>query len=112
MATVRNPLAGFAITIFGALALSFLVCFPYKFLPQPELVYFYLPFALFGGGMLSGRSGFLGIVGFVGGTLGGFLGIFAFQQLPFVPHTWPLWAAHGTVPFCLVFRATFWAARP
>jgi len=91
MATVRNPLAGFAITIFGALALAFLVCFPYKFLPQPELVYFYLPFALFGVGMLSGRSGFLGTLGFVGATLGGFLGIYAFQQLPFVPQTWPLW---------------------
>jgi len=105
MATVRNPLAGFAITIFGALALSFLVCFPYKFLPQPELVYFYLPFALFGGGMLSGRSGFLGIVGFVGGTLGGFLGIFAFQQLPFVPQTWPLWPVEWTFLLDFAFGA-------
>ena len=90
MATVRNPLAGFAITIFGALALAFLVGVPILFLPQPELVYFYLPFALFGVGMLSGRSGFLGLLGFVGGTLGGFVGLYTFQTL-FVPQGWPLW---------------------
>src|SRR5437773_1147213 len=81
MATVRNPLAGFAITIFGALALAFLAGIPILFLPQAELVYFYLPFALFGVGMLSGRSGFLGTLGFVGGTLGGFVGIYVFQTL-------------------------------
>src|SRR5438552_8478312 len=79
MATVRNPLAGFAITIFGALALAFLAGIPILFLPQAELVYFYLPFALFGVGMLSGRSGFLGTLGFVGGTLGGFVGIYVFH---------------------------------
>src|SRR5438046_8828383 len=90
MATVRNPLAGFAITIFGALALAFLAGIPILFLPQAELVYFYLPFALFGVGMLSGRSGFLGTLGFVGGTLGGFVGFYVFQTL-FVPQGWPFW---------------------
>src|SRR5207244_9605104 len=87
MATVRNPLAGFAITIFGALALAFLAGIPILFLPQAELVYFYLPFALFGVGMLSGRSGFLGTLGFVGGTLGGFVGIYVFQTLRSEEHT-------------------------
>src|SRR2546423_12051349 len=91
-ATVRNPLAGFAITIFGAIALAFLAGIPILFLPQAELVYFYLPFALFGVGMLSGRSGFLGTLGFVGGTLGGFVGIYVFQTL-FVPQGWPIWPA-------------------
>src|SRR5438046_9065663 len=90
MATVRNPLAGFAITIFGALALAFLAGIPILFLPQAELVYFYLPFALFGVGMLSGRSGFLGTLGFVGGTVGGSVGVYAFQPL-FVPQGWPMW---------------------
>ncbi len=101
MATVRNPLAGFAITIFGALALAFLAGIPILFLPQAELVYFYLPFALFGVGMLSGRSGFLGTLGFVGGTLGGFVGIYVFQTL-FVPRAGrsgpPAWRSSWTSP--------------
>jgi ribosomal protein L40E len=77
MARVRNPLAGFVITIFAALGFSFIIGVPILFFPQPELVYFYLPFALFGIGMYAGRSGFLGALGFVGGTI--------------VPQGWPLW---------------------
>jgi len=45
MARVRNPLAGFAITIFASLGFSFIMGVPILFFPQPELVYFYLPFA-------------------------------------------------------------------
>lgn len=104
MATVRNPLAGFGITIFAALPLCFLVGIPFLFLPQAELVYFYLPFALFGVGMLSGRSGFLGILGFVGGTLGGFVGIYLFQSL-FVPQGWPIWPAGLAILLDLAFGA-------
>src|SRR2546430_11703509 len=89
MAAVRNPLAGFAITIFGALALAFLVGIPLLFLPQAELVFFYLPFALFGVGMLPGRTGFLGTHGFVGRTRGGSLGAYVFQTL-FVPQRCPI----------------------
>lgn len=96
MTSIRNPLAGFGITIFGALALSFLAGIPVLFLPQRELVYFYLPFALFGVGMFSGRSGFLGSLGFIGATLGGFVGIHAFQLL-FVPQGWPMWSADWTI---------------
>jgi hypothetical protein len=92
MARVRNPLAGFAITIFAALGLSFLIGVPILFFPQPELVYFYLPFALFGIGMYAGRSGFLGALGFVGGTIGSFVGVYLFQST-FVPQGWPLWPA-------------------
>src|SRR5207237_1787732 len=102
--TVRNPLAGFAITIFGALALAFLAGIPILFLPQAELVYFYLPFALFGVGMLSGRSGFLGTLGFVGGTLGGFVGIYVFQTL-FVPQGWPIWPAGLAILLDFAFGA-------
>jgi len=105
MATVRNPLAGFAITIFGALALAFLAGIPILFLPQAELVYFYLPFALFGVGMLSGRSGFLGTLGFVGGTLGGFVGTYVFQTL-FVPQGWPIWPAGLAILLDFAFGAS------
>src|SRR2546426_2512922 len=95
MPTVRNPLAGFALTIVGALGLSFLVGVPFiLFVPQFDrgLIYFYLPFALFGAGFFAGRTTFLGSLGFLGGTLGGFIGIYAFQSL-FVPQGWPLWPA-------------------
>src|SRR2546428_12157640 len=95
MPTVRNPLAGFALTIVGALGLAFLVGVPFiLFVPQFDrgLIYFYLPFALFGAGFFAGRTTFLGSLGFLGGTLGGFIGIYAFQSL-FVPQGWPLWPA-------------------
>src|SRR5207247_5724805 len=81
MAKVRNPLAGFGITIASALGFSFFMCVPILFLPQAELVYFYLPFALFGVGAFSGRSGFLGTLGFIGATMGAFLGVYAFQSV-------------------------------
>src|SRR2546426_2406762 len=93
MATVRNPLAGFALTIVGALGLAFLVGVPFiLFVPQFDrgLIYFYLPFALFGAGFFAGRTTFLGSLGFLGATLGGFIGLYAFQSL-FVPQGWPLW---------------------
>src|SRR2546428_5202944 len=95
MPTVRNPLAGFALTIVGALGLAFLVGVPFiLFVPQFDrgLLYFYLPLALFGAGFFAGRTTFLGSLGFLGGTLGGFIGIYAFQSL-FVPQGWPLWPA-------------------
>lgn len=94
MATVRNPLAGFALTILGTLGLAFLVGIPILFLPEFDrgLVYFYLPFAFFGAGFFAGRTTFLGSVGFLGGTIGGFLSIYAFQSL-FVSQGWPLWPA-------------------
>src|SRR2546422_3335027 len=63
MPTVRNPLAGFALTIVGALGLAFLVGVPFiLFVPQFDrgLIYFYLPFALFGAGFFAGRTTFLG----------------------------------------------------
>ena len=93
MPTVRNPLAGFALTIVGALGLAFLVGVPFiLFVPQFDrsLIYFYLPFALFGAGFFAGRTTFLGSLGFLGATLGGFIGLYAFQSL-FVPQGWPLW---------------------
>ncbi|MGI0149500.1 MAG: hypothetical protein ACREDF_08230 [Thermoplasmata archaeon] len=104
MVSIRNPLAGFGITIFGALGLSFLAGLPILFLPQRELVYFYLPFALFGIGMFSGRSGFLGSLGFIGAMMGGFVGTQAFQLL-FVPQGWPMWPADLTILMNFAFGA-------
>lgn len=106
MASIRNPLAGFGITIFGALGLSFLAGLPTLFLlqVQRELIYFYLPFALFGVGMFSGRSGFLGSLGFIGATLGGFVGIQTFQLL-FVSQGWPMWPADLAILMNFAFGA-------
>jgi len=104
MASVRNPLAGFGITICVSLGLSFLAGLPVLILPQREIVYFYLPFALFGVGLFAGRGGFLGLVGFVGATLGAFIGTYAVQLL-FVPQGWPMWPADWTVLMTLAFGA-------
>src|SRR2546427_3371102 len=89
---VRNPLAGFGLTILGTLGLSFLAGIPILFLPQRELTYFYFPFALFGVGVFSGRTTFLGSLGFIGGLLGGIAGVWLFQFL-FLPAGWPMWPA-------------------
>jgi len=105
MTPVRNPLAGFAFTIVAASGFSFFMGVPMLFLPQPELVYFYLPFALFGVGMFAGRTTFLGSLGFVGGTVGGFVGIYVFQTL-FVPQGWPLWPAGWELLMALGLGAT------
>src|SRR2546422_6550988 len=87
---VRNPLAGFGLTILGTLGLSFLAGIPILFLPQRELTYFYFPFALFGVGVFSGRTTFLGSLGFIGGPPGGNAGGWVFSFF-FLPARWPLW---------------------
>src|SRR3972149_2562471 len=104
MASVRNPLAGFGITICVSLGLSFLAGLPVVLLPQREIVYFYLPFALFGVWLFAGRGGVPGLVGFVGATLGAFIGTYAVQLL-FVPQGWPMWPADWTVLMTLAFGA-------
>ena len=104
MPAVRNPLMGFALTILGALGLSFLVGVPVLFLPQRELLFFYLPFALFGVGLFAGRTSFLGSLGFVGATVGGFVGVYVFQAL-FMPAGWPMWPAGWEVLLTLAFGA-------
>ena len=104
MPSVRNPLSAFGITIFGSMGLTFLLGVPILFLPWRELVYFYLPFALFGVGIFAGRSGFLGSLGFIGATLGAFMGLYAFQAL-FVPQGWPMWPSGLTILLNLGFAA-------
>ena len=90
MPTVRNPLSGLALTILGALGLSFLVGLPILFLPAREIGLLYLPFVLFGIGMFAGRSSYIGFMGFAGATLGAFVGMYAFRSL-FLPTGWPMW---------------------
>src|SRR2546428_12526579 len=87
---VRNPLAGFGLTILGTLGLSFLAGIPILFLPQRELTYFYFPFALFGVGVFSGRTTFLGSLGFIGGRPGGIPGgwVPPFLFLPAAGRSW------------------------
>ncbi|HKW43436.1 MAG TPA: hypothetical protein VJP06_04535 [Thermoplasmata archaeon] len=89
MVALRNPLAAFAQTVAGTSVLSFLVGVPILFLPQRELVFFYLPFVLFAVGFVSARSSFIGMLGFVGATLGGFVGISAYLLL-LNPSGWPV----------------------
>src|SRR3989442_12655101 len=101
---VRNPLAGFGLTILGTLGLSFLAGIPILFLPQPELTSFYFPFALFGVGVFPGRTTFLGSLGFIGGLLGGIAGVWLFQFL-FLPAGWPMWPASLQVLMTLGFGA-------
>ncbi len=95
--------------IVEALGLSVFIGVPILFLPQPELVYFYLPFALFGVGLFAGRATFLGSLGFVGGTLGGFVGIYLFQlvssQLFLIAVRWPIWPIDWAL-MILAFAAT------
>jgi len=90
MVSVRNPLAGFGITILGTVALSFLVGIPILFLPR-DLAYFYFPFVLFAVGVFAGRTTFIGSLGFMGALIGGIVGVYAFQAL-FLPAGWPLTA--------------------
>lgn len=90
MPTVRNPLSGLALTILGALGLSFLVGLPILFLPAREIGLLYLPFVLFGIGMFAGRSSYIGFMGFAGATLGAFVAMYAFRSL-FLPTGWPMW---------------------
>src|SRR5213592_4688949 len=53
---VRNPLIGFGLTTAAALILSFVISVPVLFFPDVALLLFYLPFALFGAGVLAGHD--------------------------------------------------------
>src|SRR5256886_10686712 len=90
MVSVRNPLAGFGITILGTVALSFLVGIPILFLPR-DLAYFYFPFVLFAVGVFAGRTTFIGSMGFMGALIGGIVRVYALPAL-FLPAGCPLTA--------------------
>lgn len=73
---VRNPLAGFVLTILVALGLSAVLVGPAALLPYLEFRLFYLAFALFGAGVLAGRNAYLGVLGLIGASLGAFVGVY------------------------------------
>jgi len=87
MAPVRNPLAGFALTILVALGLSLLAMAGTLPIPYLEFLLFYLGFALFGVGLVAGRLACLGSLGFVGSYLGAFVGLYLGEVL-FWPNPW------------------------
>ena len=101
---VRNPLIGFGLTTAAALILSFVISVPVLFFPDVALLLFYLPFALFGAGVLAGRTTFLGSIGFIGGSIGGFIGVYIFQVF-LVPDGWPLWPLDWEILLTLAFGA-------
>ncbi len=87
---VRNPLAGFGITILMAMALAALFVWPVvTFVPAYfEFWAFALGFLLFGTGVLAARSSYLGSLGFLGGFIGGFVGFYIGESL-FWLNTYP-----------------------
>jgi ribosomal protein L40E len=94
MATVRNPLSAFIVTILGALGLSIVSAIPTLFIPvllgpSFELQLIVLSFVLVGVGAVAGRSSIIGSMGFIGAFVGGFGGILLFQMIP------GLWATAG-----------------
>jgi len=96
---VRNPISSLAATLVTAFGLSLLVAIPTLFLPIVELRYFLLPFALFGVGLLAGRSSFIGGLGFAGSLIGGFAGSLLFQYLAWATG-WELLIALGLGAAC------------
>src|SRR3989304_2477004 len=95
----RSPISSLAATLVTAFGLSLLVAIPTLFLPIVELRYFLLPFALFGVGLLAGRSSFIGGLGFAGSLIGGFAGSLLFQYLAWATG-WELLIALGLGAAC------------
>jgi len=90
MATVRNPLSAFLVTIIAAFGLSILVAIPILFIPKEmfELRLFVVALGVFGVGAVAGRSSIIGSMGFVGALVGGFFGTLAFQMFLWPTGDW------------------------
>ena len=80
-ASLRNPLAGFMLAVLEAALLSGVAGFASTFIPYTEFRLFALGFALFAVGVFAGRKTYLGSLGFVGGYLGAFVGLYVAEQL-------------------------------
>jgi len=85
---VRNPISSLGVTLATSAFGAFLVGLPSIFVPYVELTLFYLVFAMFGVGLLAGRSSLLGSLGFAGAIVGGFAGSFLWQVF-LAPALWP-----------------------
>lgn len=86
-ASIRNPLAGFALAILMALGLTAVGAFACTFVPYLEFRLFFLGFAAFGAGAISGRKTYMGFLGFVGAYLGSFVGLYVVELL-FWTNSW------------------------
>ena len=69
-ASLRNPMAGTAITLGEALVLGLGVCLPTLLIPIFELRLLYLGFAFLFVGMVAGRESIAGFLGFAGAFVG------------------------------------------
>ena len=93
MATVRNPLSAFVITIIAAFGLCLLMSVVIHFVLQILLPTFFeveiiaLSFAVVGLGAVAGRFSIIGSMGFVGSLVGGFFAMLTFQTF-FFPTDW------------------------
>jgi ribosomal protein L40E len=98
---VRNPLAGFGITILAAMALSAIFVWPVITFVPPYIEFrtFVLGFLLFGAGVLAARSTYLGSLGFLGGYIGAFVGFYIGESL-FWWNTYPFLLALGMALPC------------
>ena len=85
---VRNPISSLGVTLATSAFGAFLVGLPSIFVPYVELTLFYLVFAMFGVGLLAGRSSLLGSLGFAGAIVGGVAGSFLWQVF-LAPALWP-----------------------
>ena len=94
MAEARNPLSALAVTIAVTTAITFLAGLILIFIPVFELTIFelrvfILGFIAFGAGIVAGRSSLIGLIGFTGGFLGGFVAA-VLLQLFLWPTGWEL----------------------
>lgn len=99
MAEARNPLSALGVTIVVTTAITFfagliLILIPMYVIPVIELRVFelrvfILGFIAFGAGIVAGRSSLIGLIGFTGGFLGGFVAA-VLLQLFLWPTGWEL----------------------
>src|SRR5512136_2619583 len=90
MPSVRNPLSGFLLTIVVAAVAGVPIVIAATLMPYMEFLLFFLGFAMFAAGVLAGRASYMGLMGFAGGYIGGFLGLFTMMSLIF-PIPWYLY---------------------
>lgn len=88
MATVRNPVSGFALTAVASAILSGIVIYVGTLIPYMEFRLFFLGFALFAAGAAAGRPSFVGFTGFAGGYIGSFFGMLLAQLLFWSYNQW------------------------
>ncbi len=93
---VRNPLAGFVLAILVAMLLSGIAGYGITYIPYLEFRLFALGVSLFAIGAFAGRRTYLGMLGFMGGYLGSFVGFYVAELFFWVNpelNAWFMWLA-------------------